>query len=234
MRYGTIWILLVLVVGCPACCGEAASDQPVTNKTPELTKDKRFWVYEDSHCNLWKPANWMPEEASQMIEPIDVNCETNPQSGKRCIHIRIAKWTAPYWCGVAWAVPHPKDPGAGYWGVKPAPAWDLRGAKRVVFWGRAPKKCRVRFKVCICVDQPHGDSAADPAATPWLLLSPEWKQFTLDLKGVDLSRVISGFCFVTNRDAQSESDAPVEFYLDNIYWDFAEPEVPKPKDEPGE
>jgi len=220
MKNRMFWLVAALGVCGLAGWAISVPNQPVKNNRPELNEQKRFWVYEDSHLNLWKAANWMPQEATTMIKVFDPNCEENPKFGKRCIRVRIEKWTEPNWCGVAWAIPNPKDPAGGYWGEEPAPGWDLRGAKRVVFWARAPKPCRVQFKAAIIGDKPYGDSAASPAQTDWLSLTPEWKEYTIDLKNVDLSRVITGFCFVTNRDAQSERDAAVDFYLDQIYWDF--------------
>ena len=201
-------------------CAMGKATAPSSNRKPILTKQKRFWVYDDFSLNSWIPANWMPKNASKIITIFNPSCKDHPKGRSRCIHVRIDKWRSPYWCGVAWAIPNPKNAGKPYWGKEPARGWDLRGAKRVVFWARAPKKCRVQFKVCILGDKKYGDSAPFPAQTEFITLTPKWKQYSIDLKGVNLSRVVTGFCFVTNRDSQPKPNQPVEFYLDSIYWQY--------------
>ena len=225
----TCEILPVVAVMALNSCAMSMPPGSDAGRKPELTRQKRFWVYQDSPLNSWIPGNWMPEEAGKIIATFDTQCKDHPKSGTRCIHVRIDKWQSPYWCGVAFAVPNPKDIDKPYWGEEKTVGWDLRGAKRVVFWARAPKPCSVRFKVCILGDKKYGDSATFPVQTEFITLTPKWKQYSIDLKGVNLSRVVTGFCFVTNRNSQPEPNQPVEFYLDSIYWQYAPPVQRKAK-----
>jgi len=163
-----------------------------------LLDDGRFWVYKDGPLNSWSPANWMPAAAAKMIE-LDPACTDSPKDGKTCMKVKISNWQDPYWCGVAFAVPDPNDPNGAYWGKGPAKGWDLRGAKRVVFWARAPKPCAVQFKAMIMGDQTFGDSAKFPAQTDYLELTDKWKEYSIaiDANVQNVSRVVSAFAFVT-------------------------------------
>jgi hypothetical protein len=201
--------------------GEPAAAPVAIEKVPE---GYRFWVYRDKHKNGWTPANWMPEQAPEMIKKFAHDSTDNPYEGENCLHVRIDRFVAPYWCGVAWALEDPARPQEAYWGETPLPAWDLRGARKVVFWARAPRPCRVQFKVATFGDKRYGDSARLPAQSRFVELTPEWKRYEIDVSRLDLRRVVSGFCFVTNRDAQRNPNEPIEFFLDSIYWDMdAEP-----------
>lgn len=198
-----------------------AKDEPLTK---DQTNKRRFWVYRDSNLNEWIPANWMPSQAVKMITAFELDSEDNPYEGENCIRVEIGNWTAPYWCGIAWAVPHPSQPGEAYWGERSAPGWDLTGAKRLVFRARAPEKCAVQFKACILGDKKHGDAARFPAQTRYITLTSEWTKYSIDVSRIDLSRVVSGFCFVLNRNSQPSPNQPVEFYLDDIYWEGVSPD----------
>jgi hypothetical protein len=57
-------------------------------------------------------------------------------------------------------------------------------------------------------------------ATGFVVLGSEPKEYVVDLRDADLSKVIGGFGFATTR---CESAEPVEFYLDDIVYDSTEP-----------
>ncbi len=202
-----------------ASVAEAAA---TSNHAPDLAAGNRFWVYRDTFLNSWIPGNWMPAESAKIIRVFDPACADQPKSGTSCLHVRIEEWSQPYWAGVACAVPNPEDVDKPYWGETEAGGWDLRGAKRVVFWARSPSQSRIQFKACIMGDKPYGDSQKRPAATSYITLTPDWQEYSIDVGNADLSRVVTGFCFVTSRDAQSEPNKAIDFYLDEIYWEFPE------------
>lgn len=157
-------------------CATAQKPARPENRKPMLTEDGRFWVYQDTMLNSWTPGNWMPAQASEIINTFNLKSEEDPQSGEQCIHFRIDRWQAPYWTGIAFAVPNPKDRDAPYWGETPTRGWDLHGARRIVFWARSPNESRAQFKASIIGDKPYGDSAGRPVATEFLTLTSEWKQ----------------------------------------------------------
>ena len=47
-----------------------------------------------------------------------------------------------------------------------------------------------------------------------MTLTQTWKRYTLDLKGLDLSRIKTGFCWVVAATGQ-----PVTFSLDDIRYE---------------
>jgi hypothetical protein len=61
---------------------------------------------------------------------------------------------------------------------------------------------------------PFADS--DSAEIGPVILTKEWKQYSIDLKGKDASYVNGGFCWATNTDKNPEG---VTFYLDEMKYE---------------
>ena len=136
---------------------------------------------------------------------MDANYETNPHSGKTCIKV---DYTAPNnWGGVVWQSP------ANDWGEQPG-GLNFTGAKKLTFWARGEKGGEsVNFSVGIIgKDKPFFDTAS--AKLDRQTLSTDWKQYTIDLAGLDLSRIKSGFVWTLGANG-----APVTFYLDDIKYE---------------
>lgn len=173
----------------------------------------RWYVYRDADSpeNHGEWSNWLPKEASQMIK-LSLVDKANPMSGAHAIRVEVT-FAFPGWCGIAVA----SQPDC--WGETPVPSFDLRKAKRLVFSARGEKGDEsIQVKVAITGDKPYGDSAKIPAATRWIALTKDWKQYDLPLKGYNLSRVITPFVFVTD---MSHNDAPkITFYMDEIYFEM--------------
>ena len=53
------------------------------------------------------------------------------------------------------------------------------------------------------------------ASTGSIKLTKEWKQYSIDLAGLDLSRIIGGFCVLLNSMATPDGCV---FYVDDIYY----------------
>ena len=56
----------------------------------------------------------------------------------------------------------------------------------------------------------------DMAVIGPVILTNEWKQYTVDLRGKDLSHIVGGFAWATNVDVNPEK---CTFYLDNIRYE---------------
>ena len=110
------------------------------------------------------------------------------------------------WGGVVWQSP------ANDWGKRPG-GYDLTGAKRLTFWARgASGGEKVSFKLGLLGDDvPFKDSATAALETT---LTAEWKRYTIDLAGLDLSCLKTGFSWTVA--ARGE---PVVFYLDEIKYE---------------
>ena len=151
---------------------------------------------------LFQPTGWMGNTNAIALDP--QNAEA-PHEGKRCIRIDYRQ--AADWGGVVWQYP------AGDWGDKPG-ALDLTGAKRLSFWARGGRGGEVvSFKFGLLgPEKAFSDSAR--GQTGEVKLSDRWTQYQIDLKGMDLSRIKTGFCWVLAAPGQ-----PVTFYLDDIRYE---------------
>ncbi|MDR1882261.1 MAG: hypothetical protein LBR26_05710 [Prevotella sp.] len=110
--------------------------------------------------------------------------------------------------------------------------YDLSGAKRLKFKARGEVGGeRVRFYM-------GGLAYNDPLAPypdtdekhynnkAFVALSAEWTDYVIDLSGLDLSRIASGFGWVTN-EPENRGKEKIVFYLDEIIYEFDE-EISKP------
>ena len=110
------------------------------------------------------------------------------------------------WAGVSW-----QDP-ANDWGDRPGGV-DMSGAKKLTFWARGKQggeKIRFAFGG-ISGKKMYRDTAKGELAVD---LTPEWRQYSLDLAGLDLSRVKTPFAWFTMK-----VNAPIVFYLDEIKYE---------------
>ncbi len=163
-----------------------------------------FVIYEDqgSTNNHFAPSGWMGNTGGIQA---DDGCTNNPHGGTTCL--RFA-YTAPaQWGGVVW-----QDP-VNDWGDVPG-GWNLTGAARLSFWARGEKGGEiVSFKFGILgADKKYSDSATGESTD--LKLSPEWKRYTIDLAGKDLTRVKTGFVWTLSGQGH-----PVVFFLDDIRFE---------------
>jgi hypothetical protein len=147
-------------------------------------------------------AGWMGNTAAIRM---DERFKEKAADGKTCLKV---DYTAPNeWGGVVWQSP------AGDWGEKPG-GLDLTGAKRLVFRARGEKGGEeVTFQFGLLgKEKPYGDSATGKRDK--VTLTSEWKEYSIDLAGKDLSRIKTGFCWTLAGQGK-----PVTFYLDNIRYE---------------
>jgi len=148
------------------------------------------------------PAGWMGDAKAIAI---DDRYSAKPHSGFSSMQCKFDK--ADGWGGVVW-----QDP-ANDWGDK-AGGRNLTGAKRLTFWARGDKggeKVSFQFGL-IGMDKKYSDSAQ--GKLEGVILTPDWKQYAIDLAGKDLSRIKTGFCWVV-----AGQGAPITFYLDDIRYE---------------
>ena len=132
-------------------------------------------------------------------------CAVKPHSGKTCMQWQYTAGSD--WGGVVWQSP------ANDWGDA-AGGKNLTGATKLTFWARGEKGGEVVSFLCGIInrDKPFFDTVQaklDKAA-----LTSEWKQYTIDLKGKDLTRVKTGFGWTLAAEG-----SPVTFYLDDIKYE---------------
>jgi hypothetical protein len=188
--------------------GAAVADVPLYVNGP-VAKPKStkagipFLVYGDNMPGAsYIPSGWMGK-----IDAIglDEHCTVNPHDGKTCMKLEFR--SADNFGGIVW-----QDP-ANDWGDK-AGGYDLTGAKKLTFWARGEAGGeKVEFKMGIIgADKAFPDSASAGIAP--VELTKEWKQYTIDLTGKDLTHIKTGFVWTLGGQGK-----PVTFYLDDIRYE---------------
>ncbi len=179
--------------------------KPEARKVQEMP----FPVYTDrsSVKNHFIPSGWMGDYGDMKL---DVGSKEDPYSGDTCIKIFYNGKGAQgaRWAGIYWQNP------ANNWGTVDG-GFDLSKATKVVFWARGDKGGEriEEFKVGGIMGE-YSDS--DGTGIGPIVLTKEWTQYTIDLKGKDMSYIIGGFCWATNVDVNPEG---ATFYLDDIKYE---------------
>ena len=137
-------------------------------------------------------------------------CAEEPHSGKQCMKISYAVKAeqGAGWVGIFWQNP------ANNWGARDG-GFDLTGAKALTFWARGENGGEVVTELKMGgITGEYADS--DSVGIGPIVLTKEWKQYSIDLTGADLSYISGGFCF-----SASKMDNPngFTFYLDDIRYE---------------
>lgn len=171
---------------------------------------KKFTVYQDKPSrNHYYISGYMPDgDCVAMDDAWQQNC----QEGRSCIKANFQRECAvthQAWAGVYWLQP------ANNWGDHKG-GYNLTGAKRLVFWARGEKGGEtVIFSMGgVGMGRTYPDTTT--AATEPMILTKEWKEYSIDLKGKDLSRIIGGFAWVAH---VKNNPSNATFYLDNMYYE---------------
>lgn len=171
-----------------------------------------FIVYHDkgSRENHFTPSGYMPTGECLSL---DDGWQFDPKEGKTSVRVVYdvpCSKAGRKWAGVYWQNP------ADNWGTRKG-GYNLPGATRLVFWakGEIGGERIEEFRVGgLGANQPYSDS--DTASIGPVILSSEWKQYAIDLRGKDLSYISGGFAWVANVESNPHH---CMFYLDNIYFE---------------
>ncbi|MBN3038629.1 MAG: hypothetical protein JW869_04340 [Candidatus Omnitrophica bacterium] len=176
----------------------------------ETAESVPFNVYAERNSvnNHFIASGWMGDYGDLEL---DESWTADPHSGTTCIRIvysgkvsQGARWAGMYWQNPPNNWGHAKDAG-----------FDLSAATKLTFWARGENGGEriEEFKMGgISGDYPDSDAAGIGP----VVLTPEWKQYSIDLAGKDLSYIIGGFCWATNVDVNPEGCV---FYLDDITYE---------------
>jgi len=183
---------------------EYEPDLQVENKKAE---ELPFDVYTErtSVANHFIPSGWMGDTADLDIKD---GWTADPYSGTTCIRI-VYSAASSRWAGIFWQNPE------NNWGQVKDAGFDLSAAKKFTLRarGEAGGERIDEFKIGgISGDYPDSDVAGIGP----IVLTPEWRQYTIDLAGKDLSYIIGGFCFSLNAKYNPEGCV---FYLDDIRYE---------------
>ena len=209
-----IFLVSSIIVGC----GSNTEKQEAVSQDMDLDLGqpvviagnfKPFPVYTDkgSPNNHFIASGWMGDSQDVILD--DASTE-NPNSGMTCIKIVYSPRASGgnRWAGIYWQNP------ANNWGNKKG-GFDLTGAKSLTFWAKGEKGGEriEEFKMGgIIGDYPDSDMAGIGP----VFLTKEWKKYTIDLGGKDISYISGGFCWAANIDVNPNG---CTFYLDDIVYE---------------
>jgi len=168
-----------------------------------------FYIYADrsSMNNHFIPSGWLGDYGDLKY---DGACKEDPYLGDTCIKIVYTGKASngARWAGIYWQYP------ANNWGTIDK-GYDLSKATKLTFWARGANGGEriEEFKVGGIMGE---FSDSDAAGIGPVILNKDWTQYTIDLKGKDMSYIIGGFCFATNVDVNPDG---ATFYLDEIKYE---------------
>ena len=179
--------------------------------------------YGDTENHFTQKAKmWGTDES--LVMDMNENWRENPASGESCIrcaqYTRAGDWGGWMflngWLAEGETVPRLND------GTTDGQGMDLTGAQALTFMARGEKGGeKVEFFTCgFGYDGEWGTplvaypDSAKKRTLGTQTLSTEWKEYTIDLSGADLSRIACGFGFVLSGDLSGTGENV--FYLDEI------------------
>lgn len=155
--------------------------------------------------DLFYPSGWMGDTGDIKYDPTSTNL---PHSGSDSVRVDYSPKGSKGWSGIYWLYPD------NNWGTNPD-GRNLKGYSHVTFWARgANGDEKAEFKVG-GVTGKYPDSVTSPVSSGVLILTKDWKSYSIDLNGKDLTHVVGGFCWVTNKD-QNPTGSTI--YLDDISY----------------
>jgi len=168
-----------------------------------------FYIYADrsTAANHFIPSGYMGDYGDIKY---DGASKEDAYLGDTCIKIIYNGKAAQgaRWAGIFWQNP------ANNWGSVDA-GFDLSKATKLTFWARGVKGGEriEEFKVGGIMGE---FSDSDSSTIGPVILNKEWTQYTIDLKGKDMSYIIGGFAWSANADNNPEG---ATFYLDEIKFE---------------
>ena len=171
---------------------------------------KPFYVYSDkgSRQNHYIPSGFMPNgNCLSLTDTWQEKCF----SGSTCIKAEYDVTCSRQdqkWAGIYWLNP------ANNWGQKEG-GFNLTGAEKLTFWARGENGGEQIQEITIGgITGNYPDT--DTAVIGPIILSSEWKQYTVDLRGKDLTYVSGGFSWTTSEEVNPNT---CTFYLDEIRYE---------------
>lgn len=209
-------VLVIFLIGVLSGCGQSSPEKTsvsggsgyaATEDEPVASDFQAFVLYQDkgSRDNHYVPSGFMPD--GKCLKFADGWLE-DCHEGDSCIKIEYdveCSRNTQKWAGIYWLNP------ANNWGGQKG-GFNLEGAQKLTFWakGESGGERIEEFKVGgISGDYPDSDMAVIGP----VMLTEEWREYTIDLRGKDLSYISGGFSWSTNTDVNPKT---CTFYLDDI------------------
>jgi hypothetical protein len=203
----SLLLLLFLFISCMA----SAQDSDIPGEGHSSKIFKPFFVYQDKgSLNRFVPSGYMPTgECIKMDDAWKDNC----QESKSCIKAEYdvaCSLKGRHWAGIYWLNP------ADNWGDRKG-GYNLTGAKKLIFWARGENGGEriAEFRLG-GVGQGREYPDSDTASIGPVILSKQWKEYEIDLRGKDLTYISGGFAWIANVD---DNPSSCTFYLNNIRYE---------------
>lgn len=183
----------------------------VTENLKEQKPFQPFYVYSNKGArdNHYIPSGFMPNGNCLTFND---RWQEGCRSGKTCIKIEYdieCSRKDQKWAGIYWLNP------ANNWGRKKG-GYNLEGASKLTFWAKGDEGGE-QVEEFIVGGVDGGDYPdSDTAVLGPVILTQKWRQYTVDLRGKDLSYISGGFAWATNEEVNPES---CTFYLDDIRYE---------------
>lgn len=170
---------------------------------------QEFVVYKDKGSPThFTASGFMPDGKCVAINDAWVD---NCGGSRSCIQAqfdRDCSATGSGWAGVFWLEP------ANNWGNTKG-GFNLTGAKKLDFWARGEKGGEVVTFKMGGVGMGHQYPDSDAATMDPVVLTKDWKEYSIDLTGKDLSHIIGGFAWI---GTAKENQSNITFYLRDISY----------------
>lgn len=201
-------LVLSLIFLCFGC--GPSSQAPLSQDNNQSAQFSPFVVYHNKGTreNHFAASGFMPNGKCLQFDDV---WQEGCYDGSTCIKIVYEVECSrqdQQWVGIYWLNP------ANNWGSKKG-GFNLEGAQHLTFWARGEKggeRIEEFGMGGISGDYPDSDSAVIGP----VILTPEWKQYSIDLRGKDLSYISGGFFWTTNAKVNED---PCVFYLDHIQYE---------------
>jgi hypothetical protein len=169
---------------------------------------ERYYIYDDD-TKAFQPGGWMPTGEIGLAQ--SAKFAERPYRGKSCYRA-VADMHNDPWMAVAFL------PGGSFQPIKKINMFEQLGTRKgnpivLRFWARSPDHATVQLKVG-GLDE---DSMTFARFTPWVTLTPDWKLYTIDLTGEDLSGLRGGLIWVIDQNHNLGKER-AEFHLDEVYF----------------
>ncbi|MBU0469462.1 MAG: hypothetical protein KKD07_05900 [Candidatus Omnitrophica bacterium] len=210
-------VFLLFIIGCekkPAQVKEKAVNKIEVKQSEKevVVKNsfKPFYIYSNkgSRENHYVPSGFMPNgKCLAFSDAYTENCYSEETCMRIVYGVQCSR-EDQNWAGIYWLNP-PNN-----WGQRKG-GYNLTGAQKLSFWAKGENGGEQIQEITIGgITGNYPDS--DIAVIGPIILTKEWKQYTVDLRGKDLSYISGGFSWTTSADVNAQSCI---FYLDEIKFE---------------
>ncbi|MDP8266977.1 MAG: hypothetical protein P9M07_08595 [Candidatus Aceula meridiana] len=209
MKKGLVGLCVLFVIFA-GCMQKSNQENQSSSNQQEETQFKAFPIYTNigSRDNHYIPSGFMPDgQCLDFNDRWQESCHSERTCIKVIYDVECSRESAR-WAGIYWQNP------AHNWGSRKG-GYNLNGATKLTFWAKGEKGGERIEEIKmggVTGDYPDTDSAFIGP----VILTNEWKEYSIDLRGKDLTYVSGGFSWSTNVDVNPES---CTFYLDDIRYE---------------